>query len=172
MGFTCPVKEGDLPSRRAIHLPAHAPPTSTAGACNTNKIPGLSRIKSIEEIFPNLFLVQLTRAELNNFLWLIGSKSKKKTFMYRCKWKIWLYSSLEYRSSAGNWKLAGIICMCFVDRLYPAPTLVPRWWYEGRATNTKSWRKIPQYSVLLSHGSVTHWFLPRFKKNLHYTCGG
>jgi hypothetical protein len=61
-------------------------------------------------------------------------------------------SVLQYRGLAESWDSARTIYMCLIDRLYPVPPPIPLGWYEGElCIYNESWRRIPQYSVLLWH---------------------
>jgi hypothetical protein len=56
-------------------------------------------------------------------------------------------SGWERRTQLGP----GTVYKYHVDHLLP---VLPLWWFEGRAINTEPWGRIPQYSMLLSHGPV------------------
>jgi hypothetical protein len=51
MGFTCLVKEGDPPNRRATPPPAHVLPSSIVGTCNTHKPRRVVRHMHMNRIF-------------------------------------------------------------------------------------------------------------------------
>jgi hypothetical protein len=94
------------------------------------------------------------------------------TYHQKCKTSAFIHlpQSQKYRKdwklSSAVWKFrselrtqlrpsVSIVLTVYFQSLSPSPL----WWYEGRTKNTESWKKISQYSMLLSHISVmAQWF--------------
>jgi hypothetical protein len=73
---------------------------------------------------------------------------------------VWLYMSLTR-----TWKPAATICSIALTVYFLPP--LPLDWYEGRTINTELRQKVLQYSVFLSHGSLTvQWFSPHHQHHL------
>jgi hypothetical protein len=75
-----------------------------------------------------------------------------------------------YRSLARNWKSSSdrLKVLHWLSIFCPLPHLTG--WYEGRTLNTESRQKVLQYSMLLSHRSMTaQWFSPHHHYCQHLT---
>jgi hypothetical protein len=75
--------------------------------------------------------------------------------------KICSYRKLckPYWGPAGRWNPAGTT-ECIALAVHIPPPHIWSFWHVGRAIHNECWGTIPQNTVSLSLGLVTHWFTP------------
>ncbi len=89
----------------------------------------------------------------------VSPEKKKISFISSSQsWKNCMILLTQAGSMEPGWELKTQLALSITWTVYVQSPSTPLCWYEGRAVNTESWGRIPQCSVLLSQGSVTHRF--------------